>query len=125
MYLLLLKAHIALIALSFISFLLRTWWGFKGSDLLENKLAFTLHKVITLTMLVSAVVLCFTVSQYPFSDAWLTEKLALLVAYVAFAMLAFRPKLNSKVRTVFASITCVIFGVIFYIAKMHTPIILS
>lgn len=125
MYPLLLKAHIALIVLSFVSFILRTWWGFKGSALLENKLAFVVHKAITLTMLISALILCFMINQYPFADAWLTEKLVLLVAYVAFAMLAFKPTLSTKTRSVLASITCIIFVMIFYIAKLHTPIVLS
>jgi len=125
MYGLFLKAHLGLILLSFVSFLLRTWWGYKGSSLLASKLAFMLHKLITLAMLASAFVLCFMVSQYPFSEAWLTEKLLLLIAYVVFAMLAFQPELSPKVRSVFASVTCVIFVMIGYIAKSHTAIFLS
>lgn len=125
MYLLLLKSHLALILLSFLSFLLRTGWGYKESPWLANKLAFTAHKMITLGMLVSALALCFMISQYPFSDAWLTEKLVLLGVYVAFAMLAFKPNLSPKVRSVFASLTCVVFVMIAYIAKSHMPIFLS
>lgn len=125
MYTLLLKAHLGLILLSFLSFLLRAIWGYKGSRLLESKPAFMVHKVITLAMLASALALCFTISQYPFADAWLTEKLALLVAYVVFAMLAFKPKLSPKVRSVYVSVTCVIFVMIGYIAKSHTALFLS
>nr|WP_244292131.1 SirB2 family protein [Vibrio cidicii] len=98
MYLLLLKAHVGLILLSFLSFALRTYWGYRGSVWLESELAFKAYKVITLTMLLSALVLCVTINQYPFTDAWLTEKLLLLVAYVACAMLAFKPKLNRQLR---------------------------
>ncbi|MBH9741750.1 hypothetical protein CJ419_18900 [Vibrio navarrensis] len=125
MYLLLLKAHVGLILLSFLSFALRTYWGYRGSAWLESELAFKAHKVITLTMLLSALVLCVTINQYPFTDAWLTEKLLLLVAYVACAMLAFKPKLNRQLRTVFTSVTCILFVMIFYIAKTHAPIVLS
>lgn len=125
MYLLLLKAHVGLILLSFLSFALRTYWGYRGSAWLESELAFKAHKVITLTMLLSALVLCVTINQYPFTDAWLTEKLLLLVAYVACAMLAFKLKLNRQLRTVFTSVTCILFVMIFYIAKTHAPIALS
>ncbi|MCJ2376048.1 SirB2 family protein [Vibrio sp. ZSDZ34] len=125
MYTLLIKAHLALIVLSFISFLLRTLWGFKGSPLLENKLAFAAHKAITLTMLISALILCFMINQYPFVDAWLTEKLMLLIAYVAFAMLAFKPSITAKTRSILASVTCFLFVMIFYIAKLHTPVLLG
>lgn len=94
MYLLLLKAHIGLIVLSFFSFALRAYWGFKAPTWLMKEWPLKVHKVITLVMLISAIALCLTISQYPFSDTWLTEKLLLLVAYVGFAQLAFKPQLN-------------------------------
>ncbi|MGF1757724.1 SirB2 family protein [Photobacterium sagamiensis] len=125
MYSLILKAHLVLIILSFLSFVLRTWWGIKGSALLHNELALKAHKVITLLMLISALVLCFMISQYPFVDSWLTEKLGLLVAYVAFAMMAFRPQISAKSRYIFASIACGLFLTMFVIAKSHSPILLG
>lgn len=125
MYSILLKAHLLLILLSFISFLLRTFWGVKGSSMLENALAFKLHKVVTLLMLVSALALCLVVGQYPLTDAWLSEKLLLLVAYVGFAMLAFKPNMAAKQRYIFASIACGLFATMLFIAKTHSPILLG
>ncbi|EIT7143826.1 SirB2 family protein [Vibrio vulnificus] len=125
MYLLLLKAHIGLIVLSFFSFALRAYWGFKMSTWLMKERPLKVHKVITLVMLISAIALCLTISQYPFADTWLTEKLLLLVAYVGFAQLAFKPQLNRQLRMVFTSVTCILFVMIFYIAKTHMPILLG
>ncbi|MGR2951075.1 SirB2 family protein [Vibrio vulnificus] len=122
MYLLLLKAHIGLIVLSFFSFALRAYWGFKMSTWLMKEWPLKVHKVITLVMLISAIALCLTISQYPFADTWLTEKLLLLVSYVG---LAFKPQLNRQLRMVFTSVTCILFVMIFYIAKTHVPILLS
>ncbi|MGR5219482.1 SirB2 family protein [Vibrio parahaemolyticus] len=125
MYTLILKSHLALILLSFISFLLRAWWGYKESALMENKFALAMHKLLTLLMLLSAGMLCVTINQYPFVDSWLTEKFLLLIAYVGSAMLVFRPNQSKTSRTVLASLTCVIFVAIFAIGKLHTPLILG
>ncbi|MCG6313090.1 SirB2 family protein [Vibrio vulnificus] len=70
MYLLLLKAHIGLIVLSFFSFALRAYWGFKASTWLMKEWPLKVHKVITLVMLISAIALCLTISQYPLADRW-------------------------------------------------------
>lgn len=125
MYELTVKLHLLLILLSFASFLLRTLWGFQGSALLNNEVALKAHKVITLLMLLSALVLCFFIGQYPFLDAWVTEKLILLIAYVAFAILAFRPAISKKSRYIFASIASGLFVMMFVIAKLHTPLLLG
>ncbi|MGF1775702.1 SirB2 family protein [Vibrio nomapromontoriensis] len=125
MYSLILKAHVALVLLSFISFLLRAMWGFNASALIENKFALAMHKLLTLMMLTSAVLLCVTIRQYPFVDPWLTEKFMLLLAYVGSAMLVFRPNQSRKSRAILTSLTCVIFISIFVIGKLHAPIALG
>ncbi|MCG6272726.1 SirB2 family protein [Vibrio vulnificus] len=103
MYLLLLKAHIGLIVLSFFSFALRAYWGFKASTWLMKEWPLKVHKVITLVMLISAIALCLTISQYPFADTWVAERLLGLVAEVGCAQLAFKPQLNRQLRMVFTS----------------------
>ncbi|GAA3703850.1 SirB2 family protein [Oceanisphaera sediminis] len=125
MYPLLLKAHLALILLGFLSFLLRTYWGITSSVLLKNALAFKVHKLLTLLMLVSALALCLAIDQYPVTDAWLTEKLILLVAYVAFAMMAFRPAALAGQRYLFAGVACGLFATMLFIAKTHSPLLLG
>ncbi|MDP5292505.1 SirB2 family protein [Oceanimonas sp. CHS3-5] len=125
MYQLLLKAHLVLVVLGFLSFVLRTWWGVTGSARLHNALALKAHKVVTLLMLISALGLCLVIGQYPVTDAWLTEKLLLLVAYVAVAMLAFRPVAPARQRYVLAGISCGLFATMLLIAKSHTPLLLG
>ncbi|WP_107850659.1 SirB2 family protein [Oceanimonas marisflavi] len=125
MYQFLLKAHVALVVLGFLSFLLRTWWGVTHSARLHNALALKAHKLVTLLMLVSALALCVVIAQYPVTDAWLTEKLVLLVAYVAFAMMAFKPEVPARRRYVLAGIGCALFATILFIAKSHTPLLLG
>jgi uncharacterized membrane protein SirB2 len=125
MYPLLLKAHLGLVLLGFLSFLVRTYWGVTSSTLLKNALAFKVHKLLTLLMLVSAFALCFMVKQYPITHAWLTEKLVLLLAYVAFAMMAFRPYALAGQRYVLAGVACGLFVTMLFIARTHAPLLLG
>ncbi|MCE9687138.1 MULTISPECIES: SirB2 family protein [Shewanella] len=125
MYPLLLKLHLGLVSLCFLSFLLRTYWGLAHSAMLASVPALKAHKLVTLLMLLSALALCVAVGQYPITDAWLTEKLLLLAAYVGFAMLAFKPYALAKQRYIFAGIACGLFAVILIIAKSHSPLLLG
>ena len=125
MYAILLKAHLALVMLSLLSFILRTSWAYFYPHLLANELALKAHKVVTLLLLLSALLLCITLGQYPLLDPWLTEKLLLLGLYVAGAMMAFNPKLPSILRSVFVAIASVCFVLIFVIAKTHSAIFIS
>ncbi|QSX37825.1 SirB2 family protein [Shewanella sedimentimangrovi] len=125
MYPILLKAHLALVALAFLSFLLRTYWGLRKPVMLDNAMAFKAHKLLTLLMLLSAFALCIAVGQYPVADAWLTEKLALLVIYVGFAMAAFRPRAAAPQRLVLGGIASGLFVLMLVIAKTHSPLLLG
>lgn len=117
MYPLLLKAHLALLLISLLSFALRTFWAIKVSEYINNVILFKLHKVLNLVLILSGFALCVTINQYPFVDAWVTEKFVLLFVYVGFAMLAFKPQMNLKVRKFCIAVTMVFFVTIFYIAK--------
>lgn len=117
MYPLLLKAHLALLLISLLSFALRTFWAIKGSEYINNVILFKIHKMLNLVLILSGFALCVTINQYPFVDAWVTEKLVLLFVYVGFAMLAFKPQMNLKVRQFCIAVSMVFFVIIFYIAK--------
>lgn len=124
MYPLLLKAHLALLLISLLSFALRTFWAIKGSAAINNEIYFKIHKLLNIILILSGFALCFAIDQYPFIDAWLTEKLILLFAYVGFAMLAFKPQMNLKVRQFCIAVTMLFFVTIFYIAKTKVALII-
>jgi uncharacterized membrane protein SirB2 len=123
MYAMLLKTHVILVGLSMFSFILRTSWAYYYPHLLANEIALKGHKVVTSLLLLSALFLCFSLGQYPFVDAWLTEKLVLLVLYVAAALMAFNPRLVPKVRGIFVITACVSFVLMVIIAKTHSSLV--
>jgi uncharacterized membrane protein SirB2 len=124
MYPFLLKAHLLLLVVSLLSFALRTFWAIKGSDKIYNEMLFKIHKVLNVVLILSGFALCVAIGQYPFVDAWVTEKFILLFVYVAFAMLAFKPEMNLKIRKVFITLTLVFFVAIFYIAKAKVSLVI-
>ncbi|MFT5881458.1 MAG: putative membrane protein SirB2 [Moritella sp.] len=115
MYPFLLKAHPLLLVVSLLSFALRTFWAIKGSDKIYNEMLFKIHKVLNVVLILSGFALCVAIGQYPFIDAWVTEKFILLFVYVAFAMLASKPEMNLKIRKVFITMTVVFFVVMNYV----------
>lgn len=121
---LLLKAHLLILLLSVLSVALRTFWAIRGNDIIHNQMLLKLHKLVSLLVILSGFALCVAIEQYPFVNGWVTEKFVLLFAYVAFAMLAFKPVMNLNLRKGFIGLTVILFGVIFYIAKAKVGLVL-
>ncbi len=124
MYPFLLKAHLLLLVVSLLSFALRTVWAIKGSDKIYDEMLLKIHQVLNVVLILSGFALCVAIGQYPFVDAWVTEKFILLFVYVAFAMLAFKPEMNLKIRKVFITMTLVFFVAIFYIGKAKVSLMI-
>jgi uncharacterized membrane protein SirB2 len=84
------EVHTISVVLSFMLFLLRGAWVLNGHALPRHIVLRTTPHVIDTILLTSAIWLTTIIRQYPFSDAWLTAKVLLLVAYVALGSLALR-----------------------------------
>ena len=65
--------------------------------------------VIDTFLLISALVLCILLKQYPFVDQWLTLKLAFVVAYIVAAIFAMKSKVKWKSVSLFVlAIFCLV-----------------
>ncbi|MFT6309556.1 MAG: putative membrane protein SirB2 [Halioglobus sp.] len=84
--------HIGAVVISGTFFLVRGIWMLQGSDLLTTKPVKVLPHIIDTILLLSAATLAYTLSTYPFADAWLTAKLLALVLYIGFGVLTLRGK---------------------------------
>ncbi|MFT7306030.1 MAG: putative membrane protein SirB2 [Candidatus Azotimanducaceae bacterium] len=87
-----LMLHIGAVVISGTFFLVRGIWMLQGSDLLTTKPVKVLPHIIDTILLLSAATLAYTLSAYPFADAWLTAKLLALVLYIGFGVLTLRGK---------------------------------
>ena len=82
--------HLSAMLLSVLIFLLRFVLTLKGSAALQKKWLKISPHIIDTVWLVSAIVLCVLLKQYPFSDAWVTEKLLAFVMYMFMVTIALK-----------------------------------
>ncbi|MCG9697396.1 SirB2 family protein [Shewanella sp. Isolate11] len=88
--------HMTFIALSVLFFIVRFALHLKQSPIMDKKIVKVAPHIIDTLLLLSGLTLCFIIKQYPFQDAWLTEKIGAVVAYIFLATIALkanRPKL--------------------------------
>lgn len=100
MYLALKHSHLFLVLLSVGFFVVRFVLAWFNSPFMQKKLVKIAPHIIDTLLLGSAVGLMFTISQYPFVNLWLTEKLVAVVAYILLGVMAF------KGRTKFLRLIC-------------------
>jgi uncharacterized membrane protein SirB2 len=82
--------HLMAIALSVVLFLLRFVLNTMQSPMLQKKWLKILPHIVDTLLLLSAATLCVLLKQYPFVDAWVTEKLLALVMYIFMVTLALK-----------------------------------
>lgn len=100
MYLALKHSHMLLVVLSVSFFVVRFLLAWFDSALMQKKLFKVAPHILDTLLLLSAAGLMLTISQYPFVNLWLTEKLLAVVAYIALGVMAF------KGRTKFLRLLC-------------------
>jgi len=90
--------HLTVIALSVVLFLLRFILNAKQSPMLQKKWLKILPHIVDTLLLLSAATLCVLLKQYPFVDAWVTEKLLALIMYIFMVTLALKLGRTSLMR---------------------------
>ena len=78
--------------------------------------------VIDSILLMAALMLMTIVRQYPFVDAWLTTKVALLAVYVGLGTQAFATARPRWARIAFWLSALLVFGFIVSVARAHNPL---
>jgi uncharacterized membrane protein SirB2 len=112
--------NLALITLLF--FLVRAFWAFQGSAMLQKKWVRICPHIIDTLLLLSAIGLVVEIHAYPGFHQWLTAKLLGLVAYILFATLTLKKAKNAQQRALFFFLTLVSFGYIVAVAITKNPL---
>ena len=92
--------HLSIIVISVLLFVLRFIWTVSQSKMMEKKWVKVVPHVVDTVLLLSALTLCVLISQYPFVDAWLTEKVLGLVMYIVMGTIALKPGKSGFMRAV-------------------------
>lgn len=121
MYLAVKHFHMLVALLSLCGFVLRGIWMIIDSPMLQRKLVRVLPHINDTALLISALVLAFTIGQYPFVNGWLTAKVIALVAYIGLGVIALKPGRPKPVRIIAFIAALMVFAYIFAVARSHSP----
>lgn len=114
--------HVSCAGISFALFFLRGIWSFKGSPIMRQGWIKIVPHVVDTLLLASALMLAFTIQQYPFVDSWLTAKFFGLVLYILLGTIALKYGKTKAVR-IFAWLAALaVFAYIVLVAKQHNPL---
>lgn len=113
LYLILKTLHMSCALLSISGFLLRAYWKWQGSPLLQIKPVKILPHIVDTILLLSAFGLLFILGFGLLKQGWMVHKIALLFVYIVLGMIAFGDK-YSKEKKLSAFVGAVL--VFFYIA---------
>lgn len=110
----------AFISISF--FLVRGFWVFNHSDMMNKKWVKIAPHVNDTILLVSAIILAVGLQQYPFTHDWLTAKFIALLVYIVLGMFALKRAKEMKNKIVFFVLALLMFGYIVGVALTRTAV---
>lgn len=108
----------AFISISF--FLVRGFWVFNHSEMMNKKWVRIVPHVNDTILLVSAIILAIGLQQYPFTHDWLTAKFIALLLYIVLGMFALKRAKEMKNKIVFFVLALLMFGYIVGVALTRT-----
>lgn len=116
-YLAIKQAHIVLAVISILGFVVRWNWKRTGHRFANTRAVRTVPHAVDTLLLAAGVWLALEIAQYPLTHAWLTAKLAGLVAYILLGMIAMRSTPGSRRSTLAFVAAIVVFAWIASIAR--------
>ena len=121
-YVLLKQIHMAFALVSIIGFVLRWSWKMSGSGRSQLRLTKTVPHVVDTLFLASGVTLIFTIHQFPLTTAWLTAKIAGLLAYIVLGMFAMSAKAPRTWQVACFIAALSTYAWIFSVARSKSPL---
>jgi len=94
----------------------------QGSALLDKQALRILPHLIDTVLLISALLLAWQISQYPFTHAWLTAKIIALPIYIALGSIALKYGRTRQSRVLAWFLALATFGYIVLVATTKQPI---
>ena len=113
--------HVAFVALSLLTFLVRGVWLFVDSAMLGERWVKLLPHVVNTILLASGIALAMYLSMSPGNQPWLMAKIVGLIAYVGLGVAAFRAS-GPTARKLLWTSALVAFAFIVSVAVRKTPL---
>ncbi len=122
MYMALKHSHITFAALSILFFTLRGYWMLTTPEKLKRRWVRIAPHIIDTLLLVSAIALTITVSQYPLTHNWLTAKLIALIGYIVLGTIALKRGKTKGIRVLAFMLALLCVAYIVWVALHHTAL---
>lgn len=97
-------------------FLIRGFWVFTESSMMNKKWVKIVPHVNDTVLLISAIILAIGLQQYPFTHDWLTAKFIALLLYIVFGMFALKLAKDIKNKMIFFVLALLTFSYIVGVA---------
>ncbi|RRC97350.1 hypothetical protein EHS89_17745 [Amphritea balenae] len=121
MYMVLKHTHMTCAAISILFFSIRGYWMLTDSHILQQRWVRILPHIVDTLLLASAIALTILLSQYPFSQSWLTAKLFALIAYILLGTIALKRGKTKAMRILALMLALTTAGYIVWVALSHYP----
>ena len=108
--------HMSTAFISISLFLVRGFWVFTGSSMMNKKWVKIVPHVNDTVLLISAIILAIGLQQYPFTHDWLTAKFIALLLYIVFGMFALKRAKDIKNKMIFFVLALLTFSYIVGVA---------
>ena len=122
MYMALKHSHITFAALSILFFTLRGYWMLTTPEKLKRRWVRIAPHIIDTLLLVSAIALTITVSQYPLTRNWVTAKLIALIGYIVLGTIALKRGKTKGIRVLAFMLALLCVAYIVWVALHHTAL---
>lgn len=114
--------HMNLALITLLFFLVRAFWAFQGSAMLQKKWVRICPHIIDTLLLLSAIGLVAQIHAYSGFHLWLTAKILGLIAYIVFATITLKKAKNTQQRALFLFLTLLSFGYVIAVAFSKNPL---
>jgi uncharacterized membrane protein SirB2 len=111
--------HITCVIVSISLFILRGVLQLQGKPWRQQAMLRIAPHMVDTILLGSALLLAFSIQQYPFANGWLTAKVIALLAYIAFARQALKERTRHRVAYFVVALISVTY--IVGVAFSHSP----
>ncbi|HHQ14576.1 MAG TPA: regulator SirB [Chromatiales bacterium] len=114
--------HISAVALTATLFVLRGYWLFSGSPLLNKPVVRVAPHVNDTILFFSALGMAYLLGQYPFVNGWLTAKLLALILYIVLGHIALKRARSTVQRITAFTAALLTLAYIVGVALCHNPL---
>ncbi len=114
--------HVTTVIITITLFLLRAFWGFTRSAMMQRKWVRIVPHVNDTILFITAAGLSISLQQYPFVHGWVTAKVVALLFYIVFASYALKRARSKRSQLIFFILALATVSYIVSVALTRNPV---